>query len=601
MADPLIKAGNNAAQAVAPTLTPDQQSLSDNQNISAGQAGSPWSTSSTVMTPSQAFNNTPINNGVVPTVNSPNTSGAIVAGAQQTVDQVAASLTPAPTALDNQQQGLLNDISTLTGQDAGKDQALLDEDNANGATADQAALTSANNELNTKIASYNQLEANVGSGIGGLQASAAYNAQLAGLKTAAAADVGVTQAKITAAQGNLTLALNQAQAAVNARYSTIEDNIKTKQAQLDALAPKLNAQQQTQALAQQKVLADQAQKVADEKAAATSNVQLALTAGVNTKYVNNNGQFFDATTGQPFSDPADFFAAAGVTSFEDAYQKGLITDITPAKLQDAQFALQAQAKYSDVKITPQMTHDEVVKAIQGSKIYQKDTYIAPTTASLTAGGISPELASMINAGKVDPNLINSRTLPIYESIARASVDAVGAHAGASGETQAVTDLVNQKAIATKTLGVIDANLPLVAGLADKVNQTGIPGLDSYLSGIKVYTGNDQDVVKYINSIKTLRSEYAQMLAKGNAATESDKNEAASAIPSGLSGDAYNALGQQLKLEGQNIIDVTDQAIADAKNSPSSNVNTSNSIPNGTDGSSYGFPGYVSDGTQWVPK
>ena len=28
---------------------------------------------------------------------------------------------------------------------------------------------------------------------------------------------------------------------------------------------------------------------------------------------------------------------------------------------------------------------------------------------------------------------------------------------------------------------------------------------------------------------------------------------------------------------------------------------SEAIPSGTDGSAYGFPGYVSDGTQWVQK
>lgn len=205
-----------------------------------------------------------------------------------------------------------------------------------------------------------------------------------------------------------------------------------------------------------------------------------------------------------------------------------------------------------------------------------------TSSGTTSGnGISQTLADAINAGMIDPNKINSRTLGIYESIAQAQVDAVGAHAGAAGETKAITDLTSYKSTATRVLGVIDKNLPLVANLADKVNQTGVPGLDSFISGVKAYTGNNTDVIKYINSLKTLRSEYAQMLAKGNATTESDKTEAAQAIPAGLSSAGYNALGQQLKLEAGNIIQASDDAIAAARNKSGSNngaPSTPSSLP-----------------------
>lgn len=210
------------------------------------------------------------------------------------------------------------------------------------------------------------------------------------------------------------------------------------------------------------------------------------------------------------------------------------------------------------------------------------------TGGVGGKGISQALADAINGGMIDPNKINSRTLGIYESIAQAQVDAVGAHAGASGETKAVTDLSTYKSTATRTLGVIEKNLPLVMGLADKVNTLGIPGLDSYAQGIKSYTGNNPDVIKYVNSLKTLRSEYAQMLSKGAVATEGDKADATQAIPSGLSSAGYKALGDQLKLEATNIISASNDAIAAAKNKSASNTGSQNtqsvipqtSIPSG---------------------
>lgn len=192
------------------------------------------------------------------------------------------------------------------------------------------------------------------------------------------------------------------------------------------------------------------------------------------------------------------------------------------------------------------------------------------SSSVASTGISPELAASINNGEIDPNKLNSRTLGIYESIAKAKVDAVGSHAGAAGETKAITDLSSYKSTATRTLGVLESNLPLVENLADKVNVTGVPGIDRIIQGTQTYTGNNPDVIKYVNTLKTLRSEYAQMLSKGNVATESDKHEAEQAIPAGLSSAGYASLGVQLKTEAQNILKATDDAIRAAKSKSASN-------------------------------
>lgn len=194
-----------------------------------------------------------------------------------------------------------------------------------------------------------------------------------------------------------------------------------------------------------------------------------------------------------------------------------------------------------------------------------------SASGATGGGVSQELQDAINNGTIDPNKINSRTLGIYNDIAKAGVDAVGAHAGAAGETKAITDLSSYKSTATRTLAVLESNLPLVENLADTVNTIGVPALDAYVTGKKALLTNDPNVVKYVNSLKTLRAEYAQMLAKGNVATEGDKEDAAQAIPAGLSSAAYAALGDQLKIEARNILAASDQAIQAAKNKSASNT------------------------------
>lgn len=201
----------------------------------------------------------------------------------------------------------------------------------------------------------------------------------------------------------------------------------------------------------------------------------------------------------------------------------------------------------------------------------------PSNANSATGAasspVSDALQAAIQNGTIDPNKINSRTLGIYNSIAQAGTDAVASHAGAAGETTAIQNLTSYKSNAVKTLGVIDANMPLLEGLADKVNSTGVPGLDQILQGAKTYSGNNLDVIKYVNSLKTLRSEYAQMLSKGAVATEGDKADAAQAIPAGLSSAGYSALADQLKLEANNIIGATDAAISSAKNKGSSSGST----------------------------
>src|SRR5665213_1170625 len=204
----------SAIQSAQAGQTPDQIAATA-QNTVATNAAASASSSTPNFNTINSGNLAPTTPVKTPIVTSPDTSSSLAAGATQTVDQVTKALTPAPTALDNTQQSLLDSISSLTGQDSGKAQALVDAQGKSGATQDNADLTSLNNQLKTKTASYDQLQANLG-GNGSVETSAVLAAQNAGLTKARAADLGVLTAQIQAKQGDLTLAMSTAKDAVDA-------------------------------------------------------------------------------------------------------------------------------------------------------------------------------------------------------------------------------------------------------------------------------------------------------------------------------------------------------------------------------------------------
>lgn len=181
----------------------------------------------------------------------------------KTVDSYIKSLTPAPTAADVQNQSILDSLASLTGQDTGRSQAQIDAENASGATQANKDLTALNNRLTLANAQYEKQFAIAGTQDG--VTSATVTGQQGAIRRAQAADIGLITAQIQAKQGDLTLAKDTANRAVDAKYATIEDNIKVKQAQLAALQPTLNKQEKIQAQAQAQMLTDRANQVADEK------------------------------------------------------------------------------------------------------------------------------------------------------------------------------------------------------------------------------------------------------------------------------------------------------------------------------------------------
>lgn len=120
------------------------------------------------------------------------------------------------------------------------------------------------------------------------------------------------------------------------------------------------------------------------------NVTKAFASGLRTSYINENGKIYRASDGKEYPDAQSFLADAGVTSFEEAYQKGLVGDLTYERVADMDFVSQLRVKYPDAGISiTDSAASAAAKVRDNSYIYGKETYMeAP------AGGNTPDITKI---------------------------------------------------------------------------------------------------------------------------------------------------------------------------------------------------------------
>lgn len=272
-------------------------------------------------------------NSTLPKTDS-NPASTTVAGATSTTKSLQdyiKELTPPNTDTQNTADKLTSDISTLLGQDTGKDQAQADAEKAAGADVLKKQLVDLNAQILSRSAEYDATNTNLENPNNPQQLGIPMNAiigQQAQVQKAKASEIGLLQARALGLQGQVQFAIDTATKAVDLKYAVIEDQLKVKQAQLKLLEPTLSKEEAVTAAALTRQYADQQQKIADEKQKAKDNLSLAINSQIKTRYANNKGEIFDTTTGVAFPNAAAFFKATGVTSFEDAYAKGLVSDVT---------------------------------------------------------------------------------------------------------------------------------------------------------------------------------------------------------------------------------------------------------------------------------
>ncbi len=183
------------------------------------------------------------------------------------------SLTPKETPEQKQYQDILNQMAKLTGEFESKGTDQLAAEQAAGIPALKAQFADINGQIATRMAEYNVLQTanqnkpiTMNSIIGNERA----------ILNAKAADIGLLQARAQALQGQIEVAQDTVNRAIDLKYSVYKARLDTYQAQLNAIKPILDKQEKIQAKARQLMIEEQKQALADakekEKAAETAKL-----------------------------------------------------------------------------------------------------------------------------------------------------------------------------------------------------------------------------------------------------------------------------------------------------------------------------------------
>lgn len=99
------------------------------------------------------------------------------------------------------------------------------------------------------------------------------------------------------------------------------------------------------------------------------NITKAFSSGLRNKFINEGGKIYRASDGKEYATPQEFFADAGVNSFEDAYSKGLVGDLTLERVADMDFVSQLRTAnpMAGISIT-----DTAAQAVAKVKQYALD-------------------------------------------------------------------------------------------------------------------------------------------------------------------------------------------------------------------------------------
>lgn len=329
---------------------------------------------------------------------------ASVAGASaatKSIEQYIKELTPPATPEKQSYQNILNEISALTGKQEQKGEDTLKAQEAAGIKQKQQELMNFSNEMNMKVAEYDQLKQSYDQLItenrarpvtlGTIQGENA-NIQFAQQQAlnSKAAEIGIVQAKVSAAQGNLGLAQQQVTDAINLKYETINAQLNTKLAQLDAIAPILNEQERVFAAALEAKYRDEQVVLEREQKLEERAFNLALEYGVTAPMFEVGGIIYDSRTGQAeyenvggeirrlsdgfaFSTPDEFFLDSGLTNWNQIQSVEQLRQARETQVLGQEGVANLMAQYPDAGILPSDDIATAQSKLGGSAIYREQT------------------------------------------------------------------------------------------------------------------------------------------------------------------------------------------------------------------------------------
>ena len=191
---------------------------------------------------------------------------SIVAGAEQTsksIQDYINMLTPTNSAEQIKYNEILGQLEGLIPSAGGKGTAQLEAEKAAGIETLKTNLANINGQIQTKLAEYKVLQvANENRPITMQSIIGSERAIL----NAKAADIEFLTAQAQAIQGNLSVAQESVNRAIDLRFSDVESEINIRLQQLKLLEPELTKSEQRRSEAIQLYLNQQNQLIADQKA-----------------------------------------------------------------------------------------------------------------------------------------------------------------------------------------------------------------------------------------------------------------------------------------------------------------------------------------------
>lgn len=184
------------------------------------------------------------------------------------------------------------------------------------------------------------------------------------------------QADLAILQNN---ALRRYSTAAEIADRTLQAKIEPLQAKLDALKFFYTENKADFNKADDRAYTELLKKQEADTATKKENITKAFSSGLRNSFINEGGKFFRASDGEEFETPEAFFAAAGVSSFDEAYQKGLVGDLTFEHAADLNDVLKLRTTYPDAGISITDSFATAVQKLSGSNKYlleNKDLYPA---------------------------------------------------------------------------------------------------------------------------------------------------------------------------------------------------------------------------------
>lgn len=328
---------------------------------------------------------------------------AMAAGAEagaKTIGDYLKEITPPETETSKQYNDILGSINNLLPELGNKKTEQAKVEKELGIPDTRKQLAELNGLMTSRLAEYNKAIAETETAPGETPLGLVLGRQ-AVIRRNQAADLGLLQARGLALQGQLEAAQETANRAIDLKYGTMEDTINIKMQQLQLIQPILDKEERRYAVALERKYTDEREALAEKKEQAKSNIALALEAGLTTRFVNKNGEFFRTSDGMSFTTPEEFFSAAGVSSFEEAYSRGLIGDYSPDMAVGRSIVAEMVTKYPDAGITLRDTIETAQAKLNNSRIYQDN--VRPPARSGGGGGSSSGSSVNATGGKLTSN------------------------------------------------------------------------------------------------------------------------------------------------------------------------------------------------------